>query len=128
MTYTPIAKNIELENDGFSLTLAFADEQMGEGEYLILQKGMELSEQDKKFGFDKMYIEVASQKKSGYGGISRMLLSGTMLRIELTQKGKQFLQMQGDIQIGLPIDDPHVEEKLRKFAASIDGEFPFEIE
>jgi hypothetical protein len=127
MTYTLTAKNVELENDGFSLTLAFADEQMGEGGYVMLQKGLESDEQDKKFGFDKVHIEVGTQKKSGYGGISQMLLSDAMLRIELTEKGKQFLQMQEDILVSLPIDDPKLEEKLRKFAAAIDGEFPFEI-
>lgn len=128
MTYTLIAKNVELENDGFALTLAFADEQMGEGGYVMLQKGLKSDEQDKKFGFDKVHIEVETQKKSGYGGISRMLLSGPTLRIELNEKGKQFLQIQEDILVSLPIDDPHSEEKLRKFAAELDGEFPFEIE
>lgn len=127
MTSTLIAKNVELENDGFTLTLAFANEQMGEGGYVMLQKGLESNEQDKKFGFDRVHLEVGTQKKSGYGGICRMILSDATLRIELNERGKQFLQMQADVLISLPIDDPHLMEKLQKFAAAIDGEFPFEI-
>lgn len=127
MTYTLIAKNVELDDDGFSLTLAFADKQMGEGKYVMLQKGLESNEQDKKFGFDKVHIEVDTQKKSAYGGISRMHLSQGTLRIELNERGRQYLQVEGDIQLRLPNDDPYIDEKLRKFAAAIEGEFPFEI-
>src|SRR4051812_45885917 len=91
MTYTLTANHAELEDDGFSLTLAFADENMGESGYVMLQKGLQSDEQDKKFGFDKVHIEIGSQNKSGYGGISRMVFSDAMLRIELNEKGQKFL-------------------------------------
>ena len=64
------AISVNTEND--ALTIGFADEASGPGQYLLLQNSIRFSEQDQALRQNTYYVEVNGQDTSFYGGIAKV--------------------------------------------------------
>lgn len=79
------------EQDGNYL-LGFADSATDTSKYVMLQRSVELSEQDRNLGFDQPHIEIDDQSRSQYGGITRAELSDGRLLLLLDDNAKKTLK------------------------------------
>ncbi|WP_406805786.1 Imm10 family immunity protein [Burkholderia semiarida] len=57
-------------------------------DYVILQRGTEFDEQDRKLGQDTYYVEVCADGVAGYGGVKSVSLHAGTLNIELEDGAK----------------------------------------
>lgn len=57
-------------------------------DYVILQRGTEFDEQDRKLGQDTYYVEVCADGVAGYGGVKSVSLHADTLKIELEDGAK----------------------------------------
>ncbi|MBD9471166.1 Imm10 family immunity protein [Pseudoxanthomonas sp. PXM01] len=67
--------------DGEFHLVGFADQKFDTRFYLMLQRALEHDEQDRALGMDTYHLEWRGQGMSGYGGISRFLLSSTGVEV-----------------------------------------------
>ena len=90
--------------------LAFADDEFNTTQYVMLQKGLKPSQQDRALGLDKLHIEVNSQDQSGYGSVETAWLEENRLVLKLDPKAAADISVDETIEISfrLPM------EKLRE--------------
>ncbi|CAN7562029.1 Imm10 family immunity protein [Pseudoxanthomonas sp. LjRoot143] len=67
--------------DGEFHLVGFADQKFDTRFYLMLQRALDHDEQDRALGMDTYHVEWCDQGMSGYGGISRFLLSPTGVEV-----------------------------------------------
>ena len=72
---------IEGEDSDSYISIAFADDEFDTEEYIILQKAIFCTEEDKELGMDKVYIEYKDQLYSNYGGILKVILKNGLIEI-----------------------------------------------
>ena len=100
------------ENDGI-MTIAFANNTDQPTVYLLLQRTLLPSEQDKRLGQDKVYVELNEQSQSAYGGIQRVQLQGKQLLLTLDDKTAYKLGSEHRLGVKIELDAQGV-ENLRK--------------
>lgn len=126
MDYIFDANFFDLQNDGV-FVLALAERPDGAGRHVILQKTIEPDEQDVELAWDTVYIEVEGEERSGYGGIRKVTLSDGEIRIDLNERGREFLGIDGKIVMHVPRHDQKVVGCVQEFSRCVDGEFPVEV-
>lgn len=126
MDYQIAAKTISIDEDEYSLTVGFLDDGAEPQRYVLLQKALEPDEQDRKLGMDVTHIEIEDQIRSGYGGIASVVFKDGRLLINLNEKGKKFLNIEGQLLISIeePELKPDLKEALQKMSKD---DFPAEL-
>ncbi len=76
-------QHLFIGEDDDVLTIVFADKADEPTTYLLLQRSLLPSEQDKRLGQDKVYLELNEQIHSAYGGIKQVDLNDNRLRLVL---------------------------------------------
>ena len=77
------ANYITYQSSDSIVMLGFADEEFDASQYVILQKEVMPSRQDRDLGMDRPYIEINSQACSGYGIVRTAQLKVSQLVIML---------------------------------------------
>ncbi|UMR28898.1 Imm10 family immunity protein [Massilia sp. MB5] len=126
MDYEIAAKKINIEEDGYSLTIGFLDEGEEPHKYVLLQKTLEPDEQDEALGMDVAHIEIEDQARSGYGGIASVAMDDGGLRIRLDEKGKKFLDVAGQLLIAFesPEQKTELQAALQRMS---EDDFPLQL-
>jgi hypothetical protein len=79
--------------------LGLADDEFDPTQYILLQKGLHPSPQDRECGFDQTYIEVNSQIHSSYGGVIEAQLQDNRLVIKLDPQAATDMSVDETIEI-----------------------------
>ena len=111
------------ENDGAAITVGFADHKTDTKKYVLLERSLVCDEQDKALGFDKVHIEVEDQIHSTYGGVDSIRISGKLIKIELTPKGKDSIKIADDLTISLKCGDSVIGPAVEQLRNLAHGEF-----
>jgi hypothetical protein len=98
------ASCISIDDTADCLQIGFADREHNTQDYLLLQRAHEIDEQDKRLGFDGVYIERNDQSFSMYGGIARFELLEDRVRILLDEKGARIMGGLREMEITLAAD------------------------
>ncbi len=89
------ARNVTtlLENDDTPpfLLVGFSEQTDGQGEYLVMQFDLEVSEEAEKAGQDDIYVEWKDEKHHVYGGLSRVTLDSGQIILDLDPRGQKAL-------------------------------------
>lgn len=83
--------------------LAFADDEFNTTQYVMLQKGLKPSQQDRTLGLDNLHIEVNSQDQSGYGSVETALLEKDRLVLNLDPKAAAAMSVDATIEISFRV-------------------------
>lgn len=68
------AATVSINMQGDAQIVGFADDAAMPNEYLVLQRPLHISDQDRNLGQDTYYFEISGQLDSGYGGIQQAIL------------------------------------------------------
>ena len=101
-------KHVIVQEDDAVLTVAFADRPDQPTTYLLLQRLISPTEQDKRLGHDKVYIELNEQSHSAYGGIKQVQLRNNRLLLRLDDKTASLLDADQDLEVELRSDAKEV--------------------
>lgn len=112
MTYKFTASHVFNEDDGYMVTLGFADDEFEPSQFVIIQRAHEYDDQDIKLGMDKLHIQVEDQSRTQYGGVSSIDVMDGYLLIKLDDKAKASLKVDGDIEITLDQNHPNLRDTL----------------
>ena len=82
------ARAVSVSTGDDALTIGFADEASGPGQYLLLQNSIRFSEQDQTLRQNAYYVEMSGQDTSFYGGITSSLLSSDRLELDIAPDNK----------------------------------------
>ncbi len=93
--------------------LGFADDECNPSQYIMLQKGLRPSSQDRECGFDQTYIEVNSQIHSGYGGVVEAQLKENRLVLKLDPQAASEMSVDETIEITFRGPKETIAEQLR---------------
>ena len=80
--------------------------QVIDEKYLALQRADVFTEQDRRFGHDKPYIECCGQGWSWYGHILLFELHRGCVKVQLDQEAAQHMKNDGAIDVTFDLDDP----------------------
>lgn len=80
------ARHVTVEENGDTLTIGFADDAINPTSYLLLQRTLKASEQDKKLGLDKIYVECDDQLHSAYGGVKEVSLYPSKIVVSFSDR------------------------------------------
>lgn len=109
-----IARIDEIDEDNDFVEVAFADSEYNCQEYLVLQRQLSFDdEQDKAFGFDKIYIERNDQGCATYGEIEQFVLKNNSVEITLTPKTAEALSIDREIVVEFSVN-PSVFSTLKE--------------
>lgn len=91
-TFAFNAGRVAIEHlDGEFSLVGFADSDRDPETYLTLQRALEFDEQNSSLGMDTYHVEWCDQGSSGYGGISRAVLTPTAVELAFDAEGSAFL-------------------------------------
>jgi Immunity protein 10 len=97
------ARVVAVESDGETMLVGLADDKFNTTNYLTFQLDCRPTDQDRALGLDSVHVEIGDQSCSSYGGLDRVTLSDTSLRVLLTEEAA-FRMSVGEIDIS--IDQP----------------------
>jgi len=100
------------------LTIGFTDNVDQPSQYLLLQRSLTPSDQDKRLGHDRVHIELTDQGYSAYGGIWRVRLASDRLSLFLDEKMAQTLNCEAELEVTLKLDAQEAAD-LRKHLSRI---------
>lgn len=83
--------------------LAFADDEFNTTQYVMLQKGLKPSQEDRALGLDKLYMEVNSQGQSSHGGVETAQLESNRLLLTLDPKAAAKMSLGDTIEISFRV-------------------------
>ena len=107
------------EDDGEAMFVYLADKEFGTEHYIDFQKMHNPSEDDRRLGHDRVYIEVDEQSRASYGGIEGIQLSETKLEIYLSEKAARAVKLPIHLSVGLAPNLPPFTEMLAKMQLPI---------
>ena len=96
--------------------LGFADDEFNTTQYVMLQRGLKPSQQDREHGFDQLHIEVNSQIHSCYGGVVEARLHEKQLVLKLDLQAAADMSVDDTIEIALHVPAQtlkDIDEQLR---------------
>lgn len=100
----------QTEND--VLIVGFADDEFETNSYVLFQKMLVSSEEEKKCGFDKIHITYCDQMHSAYGEILKFVLKNSKVEITFDAKTAEALNINEQLEIVfLPNDKKMIEIK-----------------
>jgi hypothetical protein len=108
------AKFVCTQSDDEVVMIGFADEQFNTGEYVLLQRTLKPSEEDKRLGQDSVHIEVNDQRYSGYGSVGSITLSRELVTISLEPATADGARTEIEIQILISKANPDFKELREK--------------
>lgn len=79
------ASIVTVDETADHVMVAFADREDSPFQYLILQRALAPSDQDRRLGHDLVYLEVNDQLHSCYGGIDRLRITDREIVIDLSE-------------------------------------------
>ncbi|KVF68040.1 hypothetical protein WS75_30065 [Burkholderia sp. FL-7-2-10-S1-D7] len=88
MKFEFAANDVTYTYDDGVHVLGLVDSANEPQDYVILQRGTEFDEQDRKLGQDTYYVEVCADGVAGYGGVKSVSLRAGTLNIELEDSAK----------------------------------------
>ncbi|BBA40865.1 MULTISPECIES: Imm10 family immunity protein [Burkholderia] len=88
MKFEFVANDVSYTYEDGVHVLGMVDRGNEPHDYVILQRGTEFDEQDRKLGQDTYYIEVCADGVAGYGGVKSVTLNAGKLSIELEDDAK----------------------------------------
>ncbi len=100
---------IEGEKPDRFMMVGFADDEFNANEYLMLQKTLEMDEQDSR-GMNKVYIEINDQRFSHYGGILKVSLGNDSLEITLSPSVAQIINSAQHVYVKFPKNHEQLSE------------------
>ncbi len=106
------------EDDGIAM-IGFADAEFATTQYLLIQRSLIPSQQDRELGHDRIHIEFDSQNQSGYGGVDAIRLEGTSLVVQLNDSMSKQLHT-NDIVVNIVTNDIDY-DLLKKVLVSVVG-------
>jgi Immunity protein 10 len=106
------------EEDGI-LLVGFADDA---GHYILLQRSLLPSTEDRKLGQDHVHIEMNDQHHSTYGGIKDYILSRDKLAIQFLPAAAQKIGSQLTLDIRFKITEDAFQNLKRKLSQVLAGE------
>lgn len=95
--------------------VVFADDSQPDRSYVMLQGGVEETEQDRRLGLTGVHMEIDDQIRGGYDFTRRFSLDGKQLRIYVAPQAYKKLRISGDVVIDIAdpnADLPKLEEAL----------------
>jgi hypothetical protein len=96
----------------------FVDDKVEPNRYLILQRGVEGTDQDIRLGMNTYHVEIDDEASSCYGGIERFELFRDRVMIKFSQKGSVKLRGIETAEIIFRADDQKFDQ-LRDCLAKI---------
>lgn len=90
--------------------LGFADDEFNTTQYVLLQRGLKPSQQDRDCGFDTAHIEVNSQLHSGYGGVVEARLQENRLLLTLDPQAAADMSVDEAIEITFQVPKGRLKE------------------
>jgi|SRR5579885_3611987 hypothetical protein len=90
--------------------LGFADDEFNTTQYVMLQKGLKPSQQDREQGFDQPHIEVNSQIHSGYCGVVEAQLQENRLVLKLDPQAAADMSVDDTIEIAFHVPTERLKE------------------
>jgi len=94
--------------------LGFADDQSNTTQYVLLQRDLEPSHQDRELGHDNFHIEINGQQYSGYGGIASARLQGSRLVLQLDPQTAADISVDNVIEITLLVPMEQLKELIKQ--------------
>src|SRR5262245_51156815 len=89
--------------------------------YLGLQRKDKFTEQDIKFGWDKVYIECCGQGWSWYGHILSFELFRDRVRVKLDAEAAKHMRNDGQIEVTFKLSEDRFAELQRGLSQIFDG-------
>jgi hypothetical protein len=89
------------QNDGETVMIGFARDPLDPNEYILLQRALHPLTENARLQPDGVYIEVNSQRFSGYGGVRSISLSQDLVTISLDAVAADALRIERAIHIQL---------------------------
>lgn len=77
------ARFLFTESDSSIAKAGLADDQFDTQQYILFQRSLIPSEQDRLLGHDQPHVEVSDQSVSAYGAVSAVQLAGLQLKVDL---------------------------------------------
>ena len=93
--------------------VGFADREFGTNRYLLFQRDLTSSAQDRKLGFDRIHIERDGQQNSTYGGIRELRLTNSSLTVRLEPSAAKIVSEGKEIEVRFSITSEKKEELAR---------------
>lgn len=84
------------------ILVGFADDEFNTKEHILLQKSLEVNEQDKMLGQDKVHITYIDELRSSYGRISKILIKDKTVIINVDKDTAEKLKIEEQMEINLP--------------------------
>jgi hypothetical protein len=101
------------QDDGEVVMVGFADEEYNTKEYVLLQRILNPSQEDKQHREDEVHIEVNDQRHSGYGGVRAIRLTRDSVTILLEPSIAEELRVESEIQVAISGTDLDLEALMR---------------
>ncbi|AVP96791.1 hypothetical protein C7S18_06070 [Ahniella affigens] len=111
---------IEQPDNQFDL-VGFADSNFGPESYLILQRAFEFDEQDTSLGMNTYHVEWCDQGNSGYGGVSRAMLTPSSVEFVFDSEGAEFLGGLRALKISFQLEPAQFAELSRALERVFEG-------
>ena len=92
------------------LVLGFADDKDQPSQYLLLQRTLAPSAQDRRLGQDGIHIEINDQSNSAYGGIRRVELKEDRIVLSLGESTARAIGSEENVEV---VIDPAKNDDLR---------------
>jgi hypothetical protein len=89
----------QVNNDIDVLIIGFADDEFDTEEYVLLQRSLNPTNEDKELGYDKVHITYNDESQSLYGGIKKFFLKRNLIEITLEQEVSEILNCHNVIEI-----------------------------
>ena len=84
------------------LLIGFSDDPIQPSRYLLLQRSLELDDQDRSLGHDTYHVEWCGQDQSFFGGIEEFVLSSSGASIRFTPEAA--VALSGLTEVTLALD------------------------
>lgn len=123
MAITLVAKYVtNIVENGIAI-VGFADDEFKTKHYLLLQRQLAPSEQDRRLGHDAIHIERDSPNNSAYGGINELRLEKNRLFIRLEPKTSKHVSEGQEIEVRFNLEEdrfPALREIMSQLTSGFD--------
>lgn len=116
------AKSVSSLEENGVVMLAFADDPAAPSQYVLLQRTLNPSQQDKDLGQDRVHVQVNGELNSGYGDISEASLDRSGLSFRLTQETAERLRTDEHVAIKFSLSADELRDVEAKLSAMIGRE------
>ena len=116
------AKNVSGSAQNGVVMLTFANDAVAPSQYVLLQRALNPSQQDKDLGQDRVHIQINAELNSGYGDISEASLDASGLSLRLSQETAARLRTDEHVEIRFNLSTQQYRDIETKLATMIGRE------